>query len=56
VCAYSNSKPTISIPAPTANPLVALVVGVEFVPMNAVRSADALAGTSRQRKRVKGRR
>ena len=39
--AYSNSKPTMSRPTPTATPLVARFAGVVVVPMNAVASANA---------------
>src|SRR5262245_721697 len=38
---YSNSKPTMSRPAPTANPLASRLDGVVAVPTNAVRSAQA---------------
>ena len=39
--AYSNSKPTMSRPTPTATPFVGRFAGVVVVPMNAVASANA---------------
>lgn len=41
VFAYSNSKPTTRRPMPSANPRAWRLAGVEFVPMNAVASANA---------------
>src|SRR6185503_2758925 len=38
--AYSNSKPTMSRPTPTATPLVGRFAGVVVVPINAVASAN----------------
>jgi hypothetical protein len=56
VCAYSNSNPTITRPVPIAKPFTDRVFGVEFVPRKPVTSADAFAGSSRKRKKVKGKR
>src|SRR5438874_2399320 len=55
VSAYSNSRPTISSPAPTANPLTGRLVGVPLTPRNAVMSADATDGVSSTIRRAESR-
>jgi hypothetical protein len=52
VLAYSPSNPTISMPAPNANPLTPRLVGVVLTPTNAVRSARAAEGVRASRTRA----
>ena len=52
VSEYSNSKPRMVNPVPTATPLATRFAGDVVTPMNAVASADAAAGINAQKHRA----